>query len=193
MARRRCAAVRSDAPVVRALAAWRSTAAGDRHGDRDARRARATVAPSTSRNGGCDCMLACPPRALTSSVRATLTPAPGVLEALRDADVVVLPPSNPVVSIGVILDGARHRRRASPAPEHRSSACHRSSAVRRYAEWPTPAWPPSASRPARQLSVGTTAHATAGGLLDGWLVDSRDAAVVPGLVEAGIHRWLSHC
>ncbi|RCG27924.1 2-phospho-L-lactate transferase [Sphaerisporangium album] len=30
-------------------------------------------------------------------------PAPGVIEAIRDADVVVLPPSNPVVSIGTIL------------------------------------------------------------------------------------------
>ncbi|MFC0862747.1 2-phospho-L-lactate transferase [Sphaerimonospora cavernae] len=30
-------------------------------------------------------------------------PAPGVLEAIRDADFVILPPSNPVVSIGTIL------------------------------------------------------------------------------------------
>ena len=31
------------------------------------------------------------------------TPAPGVLEAIRDAELVVLPPSNPVVSVGTIL------------------------------------------------------------------------------------------
>ena len=31
------------------------------------------------------------------------TPAPGVLDAIRGADVVLLPPSNPVVSIGIIL------------------------------------------------------------------------------------------
>src|SRR5690606_915076 len=31
------------------------------------------------------------------------TPAPGVREAIADADVVLLPPSNPVVSIGTIL------------------------------------------------------------------------------------------
>jgi len=31
------------------------------------------------------------------------SPAPGVLEAIRDADAVILPPSNPVVSIGTIL------------------------------------------------------------------------------------------
>src|ERR1700712_4425749 len=31
------------------------------------------------------------------------TPAPGVLAAITDADVVILPPSNPVVSVGTIL------------------------------------------------------------------------------------------
>ena len=31
------------------------------------------------------------------------TAAPGVLDAIRQADVVLLPPSNPVVSIGIIL------------------------------------------------------------------------------------------
>ncbi|OLP67334.1 2-phospho-L-lactate transferase, partial [Salmonella enterica subsp. enterica serovar Javiana] len=31
------------------------------------------------------------------------TAAPGVLDAIRQADVVILPPSNPVVSIGIIL------------------------------------------------------------------------------------------
>src|SRR3954452_20922118 len=31
------------------------------------------------------------------------SPAPGVLDAIRDADIVLLPPSNPVVSIGTIL------------------------------------------------------------------------------------------
>jgi LPPG:FO 2-phospho-L-lactate transferase len=33
----------------------------------------------------------------------TAKPAPGVLDAIADADVVILPPSNPVVSIGTIL------------------------------------------------------------------------------------------
>src|SRR5262249_33001873 len=31
------------------------------------------------------------------------TAGPGVLQAIRDADVILLPPSNPVVSIGIIL------------------------------------------------------------------------------------------
>ena len=45
-------------------------------------------------------------------------PAPGVLEAIRDADVVLLPPSNPVVSIGTILavPGVRDAVRGTAAP-----------------------------------------------------------------------------
>src|SRR4051794_18205800 len=45
-------------------------------------------------------------------------PAPGVLEAIRTADVVVLPPSNPVVSIGTILGvpGVRDALRGTRAP-----------------------------------------------------------------------------
>ena len=46
------------------------------------------------------------------------TPAPGVLDAIRQADVVLLPPSNPVVSIGIILGvpGVRDALRGSRAP-----------------------------------------------------------------------------
>ena len=44
--------------------------------------------------------------------------APGVLDAIRTADLVVLPPSNPVVSIGIILGvpGVRDSLRGSRAP-----------------------------------------------------------------------------
>ncbi len=45
-------------------------------------------------------------------------PAPGVLDAIREADVVILPPSNPVVSIGIILGvpGVRDALRGTRAP-----------------------------------------------------------------------------
>jgi LPPG:FO 2-phospho-L-lactate transferase len=45
-------------------------------------------------------------------------PAPGVLEAIAGADVVVLPPSNPVVSIGpiVTVPGIREALTRTPAP-----------------------------------------------------------------------------
>ena len=43
----------------------------------------------------------------------TATAGPGVVEAIETADVVLLAPSNPVVSIGAILAVARHPRRAA--------------------------------------------------------------------------------
>jgi len=45
------------------------------------------------------------------------SPAPGVLRAIRTADIVVLPPSNPLVSIGPILSlaGVRHALRTTRA------------------------------------------------------------------------------
>ena len=48
----------------------------------------------------------------------TAQAAPGVVEALYSADLVVLPPSNPIVSIGPILSlpGVREALRATPAP-----------------------------------------------------------------------------
>ncbi|MGL4177348.1 MAG: 2-phospho-L-lactate transferase CofD family protein, partial [Dermatophilaceae bacterium] len=44
--------------------------------------------------------------------------APGVLDAIRTADVVILPPSNPVVSIGIVLGvpGVRDALRGTSAP-----------------------------------------------------------------------------
>ena len=59
-------------------------------------------------------------------------PAPGVLEAITDADVVLVPPSNPVVSVGTILgvpgirdalrDDRGSRRRASPGSSARTTS-----------------------------------------------------------------------
>lgn len=48
----------------------------------------------------------------------TAKPAPGVLEAIAAADVILFPPSNPVVSIGTILavPGIREAVAAAPAP-----------------------------------------------------------------------------
>ena len=45
-------------------------------------------------------------------------PGPGVLDAIREADVILLPPSNPVVSIGIILGvpGVRDALRGTRAP-----------------------------------------------------------------------------
>ncbi len=106
------------------------------------------------------------------------TPAPGVLEAVRDADVVLLPPSNPVVSIGTILavPGVRDALRGTRAPVVGVSPVVGGAPVRGMAD-----------ACLRALGLETTAAAVAGlyaDLLDGWLVDTSDAdldgAVVPG-------------
>jgi LPPG:FO 2-phospho-L-lactate transferase len=112
-------------------------------------------------------------------------PAPGVLDALLDADVVLLPPSNPVVSIGTILavPGIADAVRETPAPVIGLSPIVGDAPVRGMADACLAA-----------IGVSTTATAvarhygsrTSGGLLDGWLVDRRDAAAVPGLVDDGI-------
>src|SRR4029078_8501074 len=48
----------------------------------------------------------------------TTRPAPGVIEAITDADLVIVPPSNPIVSVGPILGvpGVREVLRATSAP-----------------------------------------------------------------------------
>jgi LPPG:FO 2-phospho-L-lactate transferase len=112
-------------------------------------------------------------------------PAPGVLDALQSADVVVLPPSNPVVSVGVILavPGIADALRSTAAPVVGLSPIVGGAPVRGMADACLSA-----------IGVETTAAAVArhygaratGGLIDGWLVDTRDAAAVPGLVADGL-------
>jgi LPPG:FO 2-phospho-L-lactate transferase len=112
-------------------------------------------------------------------------PAPGVIDALQDTDVVVLPPSNPVVSIGVILavPGIADALRETSAPVVGLSPIVGDAPVRGMADACLAA-----------IGVETTAAAVArhygarsrGGLLDGWLVDTRDTAAVAGLIDDGI-------
>ena len=80
--------------------------------------ARAGAGSSTSRSTGCGCAPRCRPRRCSSVGQDAATPAPGVLEAIGEADLVVLPPSNPVVSVGTILGvpGIRDAVRATAAP-----------------------------------------------------------------------------
>jgi LPPG:FO 2-phospho-L-lactate transferase len=113
-------------------------------------------------------------------------PAPGVLDALADADVVLLPPSNPVVSIGTILavPGIRDALAATSAPVVGVSPIIGGAPVRGMAD---------ACLTALGIETSPAAVATLyAGLIDGWLVADTDhereplAGVdVPGLrVEA---------
>jgi LPPG:FO 2-phospho-L-lactate transferase len=99
---------------------------------------------------------------------AAARPAPGVLEALREADVVVLPPSNPVVSIGTILQvpGIREALVRTSAPVVGVSPVIAGAPVRGMADACLAA-----------IGVPTTAAAVAGlydDFLDGWLVAEED-------------------
>ena len=107
----------------------------------------------------------------------TATPGPGVLAAIADADVVLLPPSNPVVSIGAILavPGVRAALRETAAPVVGLSPIVGGAPVRGMAD-------------ACLTGIGVASSAEAVGrlygeeLLDGWLVDTVDAgAAVPGV------------
>ena len=113
------------------------------------------------------------------------TPAPGVLEAIATADVVLVAPSNPVVSIGTILGipGIRAALAAAPGPVVGVSPIIGGSVVRGMADACLTAIGVETQASAVALHYGSRAG---GGLLDGWLVDEADAAAVPSIEAAGI-------
>ena len=104
----------------------------------------------------------------------TAQPAPGVIEAILNADLVLLPPSNPVVSIGTILaiPGMTEAIRNTSAPVLGLSPIVNNAPVRGMAD-----------ACLSTINVQTNAAAVArhygsrsdGGLLDYWLIDHTDA------------------
>ena len=112
-------------------------------------------------------------------------PAPGVLDAISGADLVLVPPSNPVVSVGTILGvpGIRDALASTAAPVVGVSGIIGADHVHGMA---------------RQLlgvigvevsAAGVAEHygaRSAGGLLDGWLVDTVDEGLVERVTAAGI-------
>ncbi|MFI8852765.1 2-phospho-L-lactate transferase [Streptomyces sp. 891-h] len=108
-------------------------------------------------------------------------PAPGVLEAVAEADTVLFPPSNPVVSIGTILavPGIREAIADAGVPVVGLSPIVGDAPVRGMAD-----------KVLAAVGVETSAAAVAAhygsGLLDGWLVDTVDAGAVAAVEEAGI-------
>jgi LPPG:FO 2-phospho-L-lactate transferase len=113
------------------------------------------------------------------------TAAPGVLDAILESDLVLVPPSNPVVSIGTILavPGIREALVKTEAPVVGVSGIVGDDHVRGMA---------------RQLlgvidvevsAAGVAEHYGArstGGIVDGWLVDTVDAHLVDRIETAGI-------
>ncbi|MDQ7879343.1 2-phospho-L-lactate transferase [Microbacterium sp. QXD-8] len=132
-------------------------------------RHRATLAPARFENPGID----------------AAAPAPGLTEALAAADVVLLAPSNPVVSIGPILDvpGIRQALRDTAAPVVGVSPVIGGKVVRGMADVCLTA-----------IGVETSAAAVAGlygaradgGLLDAWLIAEEDEAAADEVAGLGI-------
>ncbi|HEY5224870.1 MAG TPA: 2-phospho-L-lactate transferase [Microbacteriaceae bacterium] len=116
---------------------------------------------------------------------AEAQPASGVLDAIIAADVVILPPSNPVVSVGCILNVPRVRDalRATKARVVGVSPIISGSAVRGMADQCLEVIGVETSAAAVGLHYGCR---SAGGVLDGWLIDDADAAAAPVLEAAGL-------
>lgn len=126
-----------------------------------------------------------PARAVVPVGIEASAPAPGVLEAIAGADLVLLPPSNPVVSVGTILGvpGVRDALAATRAPVVGLSPIVGGRHVRGMAAQMLAAVGVDTSAAAVAEHYGVRA---AGGVLDGWLVDEQDAAEVARVESAGI-------
>ncbi|MGH3837835.1 MAG: 2-phospho-L-lactate transferase [Pseudonocardiaceae bacterium] len=107
-------------------------------------------------------------------------PAAGVLEAIAESDAVLLAPSNPVVSIGSVLaiPGIRDGLRSAPARVIGLSPIVAGQAVRGMADACLAAIGVHCDAGAVGRHYGARG---AGGILDGWLVHTGDAAAVPGV------------
>jgi LPPG:FO 2-phospho-L-lactate transferase len=113
------------------------------------------------------------------------TAGPGVTEAIAEADVVFLAPSNPVVSVGAILavPGIRGALRSTAAPVIGYSPIVAGKALRGMAD-----------ECLSVIGVETNSEAvgahfcarSAVGILDGWLIDEADRAVIDGVEVRGI-------
>ena len=122
---------------------------------------------------------ALPASAIVAVGADTATPAPGVLDALAEADVVLLPPSNPVVSIGTILQVKGIREALVDRPVVGLSPIVGGNPVRGMADACLSAIGVQTSAEAVGRHYGARSD---GGLLDAWLVDTADAgASVPGV------------
>ncbi len=113
------------------------------------------------------------------------SPAPGVIDAITDADLVIVPPSNPVVSVGTILGVPRVREAmtATKAPVVGVSPIIGGRHVHGMAQQllTTIGVEVSAGGVGRHYGARS-----AEGVLDGWLVDEVDADQLDELRAAGL-------
>ena len=112
---------------------------------------------------------AIPALAITAQGAESAAPAPGVLAAIADADFVLFPPSNPVVSIGTILAVPGIRAAVAAKPAVGVSPIIGGAPVRGMADACLSAIG------VRTSAVAVAAHYGAD-LINGWLVDEQDKA-----------------
>jgi LPPG:FO 2-phospho-L-lactate transferase len=110
-------------------------------------------------------------------------PAPGVLEAIREADLVVIAPSNPVISIGPILAVSGLRTELSASPQVIAvSPIVAGEAVKG-----------PAVAMLQSLGVECSAVGVAGlysDLISDLVMDQRDAGLAAAVTASGIRAWL---
>ena len=120
-----------------------------------------------------------PAAQIVASGAADAAPAPGVLDAIGAADVVLFPPSNPVVSLGTILAVPGIRAALAAKTVVGVSPIIGGAPVRGMAD-------------ACLAAIGVDTSAAAVGahygpeLIDGWLVDDQDKAAADDPALAGI-------
>jgi LPPG:FO 2-phospho-L-lactate transferase len=120
-----------------------------------------------------------PAAAITALGAQEATPAPGVLDAIGDADVILFPPSNPVVSVGTILAVPGIRAAVAAKTVVGVSPIIGGAPVRGMAD-------------ACLAAIGVETSAAAVGahygpeLIGGWLVDDQDKAAADDQALAGI-------
>lgn len=112
-------------------------------------------------------------------------PSAGVVEAIAEADVVLLAPSNPVVSIGPILavPGIREAVVSTSAPVVGVSPIIGGAVVRGMADVCLTAVGVDTEAAAVAAHYGARASA---GVLDAWLLGEEDAASAPAVEAAGV-------
>jgi LPPG:FO 2-phospho-L-lactate transferase len=115
----------------------------------------------------------------------TAAPAPGVVAAIEQANVILVAPSNPVVSIGPILavPGLRDALRRAPGPIIGFAGIVGGSPVLGMAHRLLPAIGVEVDAAAVGLHYGARSR---GGVLDGWAMDTSDAASAERVQEAGL-------
>ena len=117
--------------------------------------------------------------------RESARPAPGVTEAIGEADLILVAPSNPVVSIGPILQvaGIRQALQDAAAPVVGFAGILGGAPVLGMAHRLLPAIGVAVDAAAVGQHYGAR---TAGGVLDVWAMDTADAGSADRVREAGL-------